>query len=78
MKNNLRMQDIGAISTHSKIIFGFISGPTTSCFTKQTKEFVKKWIIIDPRDGVRFDEVSHIILKTIDESEISTIIKSII
>ena len=78
MKNNLRMQDIGAISTHSKIIFGFLSGPMTSCFTKQTKESVKQWIILDPRDGIGFDEVSHIVLKTIDESQISNIIKSII
>ena len=76
MKQNRTMKDIGAISTHAKIICGFMSGPMTPCFNEATKNSVKKWIVIDPRDGVRLNEVSYHGFKTIDVPQIEALIRS--
>ena len=45
MTENLKLQDIGAISTHTKYIVGVHSGPLMACYTAATKANVKKWII---------------------------------
>jgi len=47
MDNGLTLQDIGAVSTHSKYILGIATGPMIPCFNLHTKNYVKKWIILD-------------------------------
>lgn len=44
-KNRLKIQDIGAISTHVKYIISIFSGPICACFNIATKMNVKKWFI---------------------------------
>ena len=46
MRDNLTIQDIGAISTHAKYIVAVYSGPLIACFNKSTKEHVKKWVFL--------------------------------
>jgi hypothetical protein len=45
--DKLKMQDIGAISTHAKYIIGVFTGPFTSLFNIHTKNYVKKWYILN-------------------------------
>jgi len=45
MNDNLSIQDIGAISTHSKYIVGIHSGPMCACYNSYTKDYVKQWFI---------------------------------
>ena len=59
--DGLKLQDIGAISTHAKYIFGFNSGPLIPCFNSYTKASVKKWILFD-NYGTKLNEVESIIL----------------
>ena len=47
MRDTLTLQDIGAISTHSTYILGVSTGPFTPCLNLHTKNYVKKWIILD-------------------------------
>jgi hypothetical protein len=47
LADGLKLQDIGAISTHAEYIIGFNSGPLIPCFNVHTKNKVKKWIIFD-------------------------------
>jgi len=56
MKDGLKLQDIGAISTHAKYIVGILTGPFTPCFNKQAKEYVQKWYILYNGD-ISFDEI---------------------
>ena len=44
--DRLKLQDIGAISTHAKNIVSIFSGPITPCFNRETRNTVKKWFII--------------------------------
>lgn len=44
-RDNLMLQDIGAISTHAKYIIGTHSGPVTPCFTDATRKNMKKMIL---------------------------------
>jgi hypothetical protein len=46
MRDGLAIQDIGAVSTHAKIIIAAHSGPIVACFNRMTKDYVKKWIIL--------------------------------
>ena len=43
--DGLRLQDIGAISTHVKYIIAVHSGPIVPCYNSLTKKNVKKWFI---------------------------------
>ena len=44
--DGLKLQDIGAISTHAKNIVSVFSGPITACFNSETINTVKKWFVI--------------------------------
>ena len=44
--DGLKLQDIGAISTHAKNIVSMFSGPITACFNSETRNTVKKWFVI--------------------------------
>jgi hypothetical protein len=44
--DGLKLQDIGAVSTHAKNIISVFSGPITPCFNSETKNTVKKWFVI--------------------------------
>ena len=45
-KDGLKLQDIGAISTHAKYIVGTNTAPLIPCFNSYTKRHVKKWIFV--------------------------------
>ena len=42
----LKLQDIGAVSTHARYIIGVNSGPLIPCLNYYTKQSVKKWIFV--------------------------------
>jgi len=46
MTAGLKIQDIGAVSTHAKYIIAVFSGPISPCFNLYTKNNVKKWYIL--------------------------------
>ena len=66
LTDGLKLQDIGAISTHAKYIIGFNSGPVVPCFNIHTKKSVKKWILFDRVNTVLHD-VKAVMLKTLDD-----------
>lgn len=61
LTDGLKLQDIGAISTHVKYIIGMNSGPLIPCLNSHTKASVKKWILFDSAN-TRLSEVESIIL----------------
>ena len=61
MRDGLTLQDIGAISTHTKYIIGVHTGPLSACFTEATKNNVKKWIIF-ANDGTVFYDINNMIV----------------
>jgi hypothetical protein len=69
LNDGLKMQDIGAISTHAKYIIGVHTGPLIPCFNSYSKEHVKKWIIF--HESTLFKEVNSI--TTTDSSILDTI-----
>lgn len=64
--NGLKLQDIGAISTHAKYIFGMDSGPLTPCFNSYTRDSVKRWIIFDKID-TKFTEIQTVMLSNTED-----------
>ena len=44
---NLKIKDIGAISTHCKYVIGINTGPIVGCFNTYAFKSVKKWIIFN-------------------------------
>ncbi len=62
-KDNLLLQDIGAISTHAKFIIAVHSGPLTPCFNDATKQNVKKWILFADY-GVVHSQIPSVIIKS--------------
>ena len=44
--DGLKLQDIGAVSTHAKYIIGVNSGPLIPCLNYYAKQSVKKWIFV--------------------------------
>ena len=44
--DGLKLQDIGAVSTHAKYIIGVNSGPLIPCMNYYAKQSVKKWIFV--------------------------------
>jgi hypothetical protein len=46
LDSDLRLQDIAAISTHSRYIIAIFTGPICALYTTSTKAYVKKWFII--------------------------------
>jgi hypothetical protein len=65
--DGLKLQDIGAISTHAKYIIGFNSGPLIPCFNSYTKASVKKWILFD-NVATKLSEVQTIILPNVNNT----------
>ena len=61
MTDNLKLQDIGAMSTHAKHIIAVHSGPLMACYTAATKASVKKWIILNDHD-VKHSEINNLVL----------------
>jgi hypothetical protein len=66
MNDKLALQDIGAISTHAKYIFAIHSGPLIPCFNLHTKQYVKKWIIMD-RGYYNFGDIPHVLRNTLPD-----------
>jgi hypothetical protein len=60
--DGLKLQQIGAISTHAKYIIGGDTGALVPCFNTDTKKHVKKWIILS-KGGVNFGDVPIHLLK---------------
>lgn len=56
MRDGLKMQDIGAISTHSKNIIAILTGPSTPCFNMYAKNYVNSWYILFNTE-LLFDEL---------------------
>jgi len=67
MRDNLKMQDIGAISTHAKYIIGINTGPLTACFNFYAKEHVKKWFILHTDSKFNLKEVNNLIISHTDQ-----------
>lgn len=65
MKSGLKLQDIGAISTHAKYIIAVNSGPVTTCFNIDTQKSVKKWIIFD-KSSITNSEINMVLLNNLD------------
>ena len=51
LTDGLKIQDIGAISTHAKCIIGANTGPICGCFNTYTKNNVIKWYLISDLNG---------------------------
>lgn len=68
MNGGLSLQDIGAISTHAKYIFGVHSGPLIPCFNAATKAHVKKWIILE-KGPYNFGDIPHIVLHSLPDEQ---------
>ena len=66
LKSGLKMQDIGAISTHAKYIIAVFTGPTKSCLNIHAKNHVKKWFMFDKRD-YRFNSIPYTMIHSMDE-----------
>jgi len=66
IKDGLKLQDIGAISTHAKYIIGIHSGPITACFNTDTQKSVKKWIILD-KHQITNTEIDMVLLDNFDK-----------
>lgn len=64
MRDNLTIQDIGAISTHAKYIVAVFSGPLTSCFNYYSKAHVKKWIFL-LRNPMNLKEINNSIVNNV-------------
>jgi len=65
-KDGLKLQDIGAISTHAKYIIGINSGPIVACFNTDTQKSVKKWILFD-KTPMSNTEINMVVLNSLDE-----------
>ena len=62
MKDNMLLQDIGAISTHAKFIIAVHSGPLTPCFNYAAKQNVKKWLLcVD--NGVVNSQIPSVVIR---------------
>jgi hypothetical protein len=65
-KDGLKLQDIGAISTHVKYIIAVNSGPIVACFNTDTQKSVKKWIVFDKTPTTN-TEIDMVVLNSLDE-----------
>ena len=63
--DGLAIQDIGAISTHAKVIVAVFSGPIIGCFNQYAKERVKKWILLLGHP-VKFAEINITLVDNVD------------
>lgn len=61
-RDNLMLQDIGAVSTHAKYIIAIHSGPVTPCYNDATRQHVKKWIIFAD-NGIEHNQINCVTLK---------------
>lgn len=43
---NLRLQDIGAISTKCRVVIAIMTGPLCALYNETTRKYVEKWFII--------------------------------
>jgi hypothetical protein len=66
MEAGLALQDIGAISTHAKYVFGVNSGPLIPCFNSHAKANVRKWILLD-NSPFKFDDINYSVSSTIPD-----------
>lgn len=66
--DGLKMQDIGAVSTHAKYILAVFSGPLIPCFNLHTKEHVKKWLILQSYSPT-FEGIDYRIVSALPEAE---------
>lgn len=68
MRSGLAIQDIGAISTHTKYIVAVYSGPITGCFNQYSKEHIKKWIFL-LRNPMKHIEIDNVLLDNVGPIE---------
>jgi hypothetical protein len=66
MNDGLALQDIGAISTHTKYILAVSSGPLVPCLNLHTKQSVKKWIIMD-KGYYNFGDIPYTLRNTLPD-----------
>lgn len=66
MTDGLSIQQIGAISTHSKYIVGVHSGPMTGCYNEQTKNNTKMWFIFENNNNIIHNDIDVINNSTIE------------
>jgi len=66
MEAGLALQDIGAISTHAKYVFGLNSAPLIPCFNSHAKASVRKWVLLD-NSPFKFDDINYTISSTIPD-----------
>ena len=58
MRDGLKLQDIGAISTHAKYIITANSGPFTACCNRKAKMNVQHWFLLD-NNIFKFNEIKY-------------------
>lgn len=58
MRDGLKIQDIGAISTHAKYIISMHTGPIVACLNKHTQKHVRKWFIIATK-MFKYTQIPH-------------------
>jgi len=66
MRDNLKIQDIGAISTHAKYIIAIHTGPLNGCWNTITKKHVKKWFIIHVDEKIEHKEINNMVITNFD------------
>jgi len=54
-KDNLTIQDIGAIATHCKYVVGVHSGPMVGCYNSLAKAHVMKWFQLHHRKMIHIE-----------------------
>lgn len=68
MRSGLTIQDIGAISTHTKCIVAVYSGPLTACFNQYSKDHIRKWIFL-ARHPMKHVEIDNVLLDNVGPVE---------
>ena len=65
MRDNLTIQDIGAISTHAKYIVAVYSGPLIACFNTYSKDHIKKWIFL-VKNPIKMKEINYMLFDSVE------------
>jgi len=66
MREGLKLQDIGAISTRAKYIIAANSGPFTACCNLKTQRSVKHWFLLD-NHIFKFNEIQYTAITDLNE-----------
>lgn len=66
LTDNLKLQDIGAISTHAKYIIAVDTGPIVPCYNEYAKKHVKKWFFITSLTA-KFSGIDYMEINSLDK-----------